>query len=116
MEIPRINARQEQSNPGHRLCHHPRASGQCHIGDRLNPNYQLILVGNKLFATLDPTTRRLALPDKGTVLLSDTVGFIHKLPPTIVSAFRATLEELAEAHLLVHVVDITSPNLRSSGG
>lgn len=65
---------------------------------------------DQLFTTLDPTTRRLALPDGGKVLLSDTVGFIRKLPPAIVTAFRATLEELNEAALLVHVVDLTSPN------
>jgi len=68
-----------------------------------------VFVENKLFATLDPTTRRLTLPDKSTVLMTDTVGFIRKLPPTIVTAFRATLEELSEASLLVHVVDFSSP-------
>ena len=67
-----------------------------------------VLVGDKLFATLDPTTRRLMLPDRSTVLLSDTVGFINKLPPTVVTAFRATLEELVEASLLLHVVDLSS--------
>ncbi|MFC2004347.1 GTPase HflX [Chloroflexota bacterium] len=69
-----------------------------------------IFVEDKLFATLDPTTRRLTLPDKNVVLITDTVGFIRKLPPTIVTAFRATLEELAEAAILVHVVDLTSHN------
>ena len=69
-----------------------------------------VVVGDKLFATLDPTTRRLILPDGSYVLLTDTVGFIRKLPPTIVSAFRATLEELSEASLLLHVVDLTSRN------
>ena len=69
-----------------------------------------VLVDGKLFATLDPTTRRLVLPDKSSVLLTDTVGFIRKLPPTIISAFRATLEELTEASLLLHVVDLTSHN------
>jgi GTP-binding protein HflX len=69
-----------------------------------------VLVDNRLFATLDPTTRRLNLPDNRTVLVSDTVGFIRKLPPTIINAFRATLEELSEADLLVHVVDLTTPN------
>ncbi len=69
-----------------------------------------VFVENKLFATLDPTTRRLKLPDQQTVLMTDTVGFIHKLPPTVVAAFRATLEELTEADLLVHVVDITHKN------
>ncbi len=68
-----------------------------------------ILTQDKLFATLDPTTRRVALPDGRIVLLADTVGFIRKLPPTIISAFRATLEELTEADLLIHVVDMTSP-------
>ncbi|MBI2305034.1 MAG: GTPase HflX [Chloroflexi bacterium] len=67
-----------------------------------------VFTEDKLFATLDPTTRRLTLSDKGTVLLTDTVGFIHKLPPRLVAAFRATLEELRDAHLLLHVVDIAS--------
>jgi GTP-binding protein HflX len=69
-----------------------------------------VLTDDKLFATLDPTTRRLVLPDKTAVLMTDTVGFIRKLPPTIVTAFRATLEELAEAAILVHVVDLSSPD------
>ncbi|MFC1964175.1 GTPase HflX [Chloroflexota bacterium] len=69
-----------------------------------------IFAEDKLFATLDPTTRRLTLPDKTAVLLTDTVGFIRKLPPEIVSAFRATLEELEEANLLLHVVDFSSPD------
>ena len=69
-----------------------------------------VFVGDKLFITLDPTTRRLTLPDKSTVLLTDTVGFIRKLPPAIVTAFRATLEELTEAAMLLHVVDLSSPD------
>jgi GTP-binding protein HflX len=69
-----------------------------------------VLVEDKLFATLDPTTRRLTLPDRSAVLMTDTVGFIRKLPPAIVTAFRATLEELAEAALLLHVVDFASHN------
>ncbi|HEY83040.1 MAG TPA: GTPase HflX [Dehalococcoidia bacterium] len=69
-----------------------------------------VFTEDKLFATLDPTTRRLTLPDQRTVLVTDTVGFIRKLPPTIVSAFRATLEELDEAALLLHVVDLASPD------
>ena len=67
-----------------------------------------VLADEKLFATLDPTTRRLTLPDRNVVLLSDTVGFIRKLPPTILTAFRATLEELTEADLLIHVVDLAA--------
>ena len=62
---------------------------------------------SQLFATLDPVTRRVRLPSGQQVLLTDTVGFIHKLPPTVVAAFRATLEELQEADLLLHVVDAT---------
>jgi GTP-binding protein HflX len=69
-----------------------------------------VFVEDKLFATLDPTTRRLALPDKSVFLLTDTVGFIRKLPPTIVTAFKATLEELAEANMLLHIVDLTCHN------
>ena len=69
-----------------------------------------VLVADKLFATLDPTTRRIELPDGRQVLLTDTVGFIQKLPTTLVAAFQATLEEIAEADLLLHVVDITHLN------
>ena len=69
-----------------------------------------VFVEDKLFATLDPITRRLALPDKSVILVTDTVGFIQKLPSTIITAFRATLEELTEASLLLHIVDLTSHN------
>lgn len=69
-----------------------------------------VFVEDKLFATLDPTTRRLRLPDGQMILMTDTVGFIHKLPPSVVAAFRATLEELGEADVLLHVVDITHSN------
>jgi GTP-binding protein HflX len=72
--------------------------------------HEAVLVADKLFATLDPTTRRIRLADSASLLLSDTVGFIRKLPPAIIDAFRATLEELTEADLLIHVVDITSVN------
>jgi len=68
-----------------------------------------VVTEDKLFSTLDPVTRRLRLPGGGNILLTDTVGFIHKLPTLIVAAFHATLEELDEADLLLHVVDITSP-------
>ncbi len=67
-------------------------------------------VEDKLFSTLDPVTRRLVLPTGQHFLITDTVGFIHKLPPSIVAAFRATLEELDEADLLLHIVDITHKN------
>lgn len=69
-----------------------------------------VFVANQLFATLDPTTRRVELPAGNLSLFTDTVGFIQKLPTQLVAAFRATLEEIAEADLLVHLVDITHPN------
>ncbi|HEY2981501.1 MAG TPA: GTPase HflX, partial [Anaerolineales bacterium] len=65
---------------------------------------------NQLFATLDPTTRRVELPGGYLALFTDTVGFIQKLPTTLVAAFQATLEEIADADLLLHVVDISHPN------
>ena len=65
---------------------------------------------NRPFSTLDPVTRSIALPSGVNALLTDTVGFIQKLPPTLIAAFRATLEELQEATLLLHVVDISHPN------
>src|SRR3990172_9283650 len=67
-------------------------------------------VANQLFATLDPTTRRVQLPGDELALITDTVGFIQKLPTSLVAAFHATLEEIAEADLLLHVVDISHPN------
>ncbi|MDQ1373112.1 MAG: GTPase [Actinomycetota bacterium] len=67
-----------------------------------------VLVENRLFATLDPRTRRLGLPGGETVLVSDTVGFVRKLPHQLVQAFRSTLEVVAESDLLVHVVDATA--------
>jgi len=69
-----------------------------------------VLAEDKLFATLDPTTKRLYLPELGNVLLTDTVGFIRKLPTTLVDAFRATLEELCEADVFLHVVDMSATN------
>ncbi len=68
-------------------------------------------VADQLFATLDPTTRRLILPGGQVVLCTDTVGFIQKLPTTLIAAFRATLEEIAEATLLLHVADASHPNV-----
>lgn len=67
-----------------------------------------VLAEDKLFATLDPTTRRLELANGMTVLMTDTVGFIQKLPTQLVAAFRATLEEVLESSLILHVVDISS--------
>ncbi len=70
-----------------------------------------VLAENMLFATLDPTTRRMALPSGKEVLFTDTVGFIQKLPTQLVAAFHATLEEVHEADILLHVVDITNRNV-----
>lgn len=69
-----------------------------------------VYVADKLFATLDPTTRRVDLPEGEVVLFTDTVGFIQKLPTQLIAAFRATLEEINNADLLIHVVDITHSN------
>jgi GTP-binding protein HflX len=69
-----------------------------------------VLESAKMFATLDPTIRAITLPSKRRVLLSDTVGFIRHLPTTLVAAFRATLEEVQRAALLLHVSDVTSPS------
>jgi GTP-binding protein HflX len=69
-----------------------------------------VLVADQLFATLDPTTRRVELPGGHLALFTDTVGFIQKLPTALVAAFRATLEEIAEADLLLHIIDVTHAN------
>ena len=71
---------------------------------------------DQLFSTLDPVTRRIRLPSGGPLLLTDTVGFIQKLSPTVVAAFRATLEELSESDLLLHVVDVTHPKSAEQAG
>ena len=65
---------------------------------------------NKLFSTLDPVTRKIRLPSGQTALVTDTVGFIQKLPASLVAAFRATLEELTDSDVIVHVVDINHQN------
>lgn len=72
-----------------------------------------VLVEDKLFATLDPTTRRLRFPRETEVIITDTVGFITDLPDTLVKAFAATLDELADAHVLVHVIDSSNPNVEN---
>ncbi|MEK9659211.1 MAG: GTPase HflX [Chloroflexota bacterium] len=69
-----------------------------------------VLARDQLFSTLDPTTRRVHMPGDDAVLFTDTVGFIQKLPTALVAAFRATLEEIGEADVLLHVVDIGHPN------
>jgi GTP-binding protein HflX len=69
-----------------------------------------VLADAKMFATLDPTVRQIRLTSRRSILLSDTVGFIRNLPTTLVQAFRATLEEVAEAAMILHVVDVSSPD------
>ncbi len=68
-----------------------------------------VFVEDRLFATLDPLTREVRLADNGSILLTDTVGFIRKLPHHLVASFRATLEEVAEADLLLHIIDVSHP-------
>lgn len=70
-----------------------------------------VLAADKLFATLDPTTRSFMLPNKQRVLLTDTVGFLRNLPHTLIESFKATLEEVREADLLIHVVDLSHPRV-----
>ena len=69
-----------------------------------------VIAENKLFATLDPTTRRIRFPEEREIILSDTVGFIQDLPPELTNAFKATLEELGDSDLLLHVIDASNPN------
>lgn len=68
-----------------------------------------VLAEERVFATLDPTSRRLRLPNGAEIILSDTVGFIRRMPPDVLRAFRATLEEIADSDLLIHLVDASSP-------
>jgi GTP-binding protein HflX len=70
-----------------------------------------VVAENRLFATLDPTTRSFVLPNKQRVLLTDTVGFLRKLPHTLIESFKATLEEVSEADLLIHIVDLSHPRV-----
>ena len=81
--------------------------GNPHFFNRLTG--ESVLAEDKLFATLDSTTRKVNLPQKQQILLSDTVGFIKKLPHQLVAAFKATLEEVAAADFLLHVVDVSHP-------
>ena len=70
-----------------------------------------VVAVDKLFVTLDPTTRSFVLPNKQRVLLTDTVGFLRKLPHTLIESFKATLEEVSEADLLIHIVDLSHPRV-----
>jgi GTP-binding protein HflX len=75
-----------------------------------------VFVENKLFATLDPTTRRLRFPREREAIITDTVGFLRDLPKDLMDAFRATLEELRDADLLLHVIDISHPRFEDQMG
>ncbi|MCL5098159.1 MAG: GTPase HflX [Candidatus Omnitrophica bacterium] len=113
-ELRQVQQQRSTQRSGRRRCHWPLASivGYTNAGKSTLFNAltgALVLVEDKLFATLDPTTRRLRLETNQNVLLSDTVGFIRKLPHRLVEAFKATLEEVVQADLLLHVVDISHP-------
>lgn len=84
-------------------------SGKSSLLNRLTGSQ--VLAKNQVFATLDPTTRKIFLTDGPPAVVTDTVGFIRKLPPQLIEAFKATLEESAEADVLLHVVDLSSPNM-----
>lgn len=85
-------------------------SGKSSILNRLTGAQ--VLAKNQVFATLDPTTRKVFLPDGPPAVVTDTVGFIRKLPAQLIEAFKATLEESAEADVLLHVIDLSSPNMK----
>ncbi len=87
-------------------------AGKSTLLNALTGEAEGVMTADQLFATLDPTTRRVSLPHKRPALFTDTVGFIQKLPTTLVAAFRATLEEIGEADLILHMVDVTHPNAR----
>ena len=113
-ELDKVRRQRETQRAGRQRSHWPLASivGYTNAGKSTLLNKLTgasVLAEDKLFATLDPTTRRLKLPTNQNVLLTDTVGFIKKLPHGLVEAFKATLEEVVQADLLVHVVDISHP-------
>lgn len=84
-------------------------SGKSSLLNRLTGSQ--VLAKNQVFATLDPTTRKIFLPDGPPAVVTDTVGFIRKLPTNLIEAFKATLEESAQADVLLHVIDLSSPNM-----
>ncbi len=113
-ELDKVRSQRETQRAGRQRSQWPLASivGYTNAGKSTLLNQltgATVLAEDKLFATLDPTTRRLRLPTKQNVLLTDTVGFIKKLPHGLVEAFKATLEEVVQADLLLHVVDISHP-------
>jgi GTPase len=113
-ELDKVRRQRETQRAGRQRSQWPLASivgytnaGKSTLLNRLTG--ATVLAEDKLFATLDPTTRRLKLPTNQNVLLTDTVGFIKKLPHGLVEAFKATLEEVVQADLLLHVVDASHP-------
>jgi GTP-binding protein HflX len=113
-ELEAVRRQRNTQRAGRQRSHWPLASivGYTNAGKSTLLNRLTgagVFAEDKLFATLDPTTRRLRLPTNQNVLLTDTVGFIKKLPHGLVEAFKATLEEVVQADLLLHVVDISHP-------
>ena len=113
-ELDKVRRQRETQRAGRQRSQWPLASivGYTNAGKSTLLNALTgsgVLAEDKLFATLDPTTRRLRLPTNQNVLLTDTVGFIKKLPHGLVEAFKATLEEVVQADLLLHVVDVSHP-------
>ncbi|MCC6445865.1 MAG: GTPase HflX [Armatimonadetes bacterium] len=113
-DLDEVRKQRRQQRQGRRKLPYPVAvlvgytsAGKSTLLNRLTGSD--VLVDAKLFATLDPTTRRVDLPEGWGVLLTDTVGFIRELPHSLVAAFRATLEEVTEADLLLHVIDVSHP-------
>lgn len=102
------NSRRRQEIPSFALIGYTN-SGKSSLLNRLTGSQ--VLAKNQVFATLDPTTRKIFLPDGPPAVVTDTVGFIRKLPTQLIEAFKATLEESSEADVLLHVVDLSSPNL-----
>ena len=86
-------------------------SGKSTILNKLT--HSQVLAADQLFATLDPTTRKVHLPDGPPAVVTDTVGFIRRLPTQLIEAFKATLEESAEADILIHVVDLSNPQMQT---
>ena len=114
IELDTVRRQRETQRAGRQRANWPLASivGYTNAGKSTLLNRLTgagVLAEDKLFATLDPTTRRLKLPTNQNVLLTDTVGFIKKLPHGLVEAFKATLEEVVQADLLLHVVDVSHP-------
>jgi len=115
--LDRVQNQRDQSRRSRRKAEVPTVAlvgytnaGKSTLFNRLTESE--VYAADQLFATLDPTLRRLELPDAGTIILADTVGFIRNLPHDLVAAFRSTLEETRQADLLLHVIDAGNENYR----